>query len=418
MSIEPEVLRYVGVYEEPNNAYNTDNSAALGSFLAVPWWEGSLKIGGNRVPLDPMAGKVRADAHSQKVHGPRKCSVGFDVCLHSHGVDLDGNAVSVPTTSTWALLRILQAMLGGSIATTNPGVQTTVQAGTTATLVNVTAGHGNTRFQVGGAIACECISGTTNVIEAREILSVAANAVTVKEAFSAIPVTGRPVRGAVTVYPKEDPDTSLQVFVEGRELDDRFVFCGLQGKLALAIALNGLSKLSFDLQGAYWNALSAGAGITIPSYANFSPVPCVAAELTVPTVGSTTRVLVHQTGVKIEIGMEYEDIPSGAVAEGLRRKRRKPARPLVKGSFITPFEDLTWKTAHDNRTSHGIFQQLGNAPGSTLLISVPTAQITGTPQRVPAGVAAGFEVPWEGRLDEAIAGATEVTYAGARFHFL
>lgn len=416
MTIEPHALRYLGVYEEPagSTTYAVDHSSTPGDFLAVPYKEGTLEFDEGRTDLDPMAGKVRLDGHSEKVVGPVKPTGKFNVTLHSHGLDLDGD-VAAPTTSTWALLRILKAICGGSTATTNPGTQTLVVSSTTTT-VTVTATHG-ARFSGGGVIACQTTSGSS-LLELREILSVSGDIVTVKEAFSAAPVASTPVRGGVTVYMTEDPDTSLQFLIEGRELSDRFVFGGMQGGFGIAINQNGLSELSFNLAGALFSHLSDGSGVTVPTYSVFSPVPCVASILTVPTVGTTTRTVVHQTDVKLEIGIQYEAVASGSGVNGIRRMRRLPSRPLVKGSFTTPFEDSTWRTAHTSREDRALFLQLGNLAGSACLISLPTIQI-GQPKRAAAGAVAGETVPFEARHDtSALATTTALSYSAMRLHFV
>jgi hypothetical protein len=421
MSIEPHVLQKVGVYEEAAGSFATSNASTPGDFLDFPYEEGSLQIDADQVLLDPMAGKIQMDAYDEQVLGPKKCTVGMKTTLHSfgYGTGLDG-VEAVPTTSTWALLRVLKAILGGSFATTAPGAQTEVVSSTTTT-VTVTAAHG-ARFAKGGVIGCVVVNGSSQ-IEAREIDSVSTDTVTVKEAFSAAPVVGSVVNGGVTVHPTSDPDTSLQLLVQGRELSDRFVFCGLQGGLTIEVPFGqatSLPKLGFSLTGPYWERLSDGGSVpTAPSYDFFEPVRAVDAELTVPSISSTSRVVVHQTEFKIELsGLTYEDVPSGAGVQGVRRKRRMPGRPLVRGSFTTPYEDSTWFDAFSNSSDRAVFQQIGNLPGRTVLLSVPTVQI-GQPKRVAAGGVAGQMVPFMGRLDEAVdSPTTDAHYAAFRIHFL
>lgn len=418
MSIEPEILKRVGVYEEPNNAFAISSASTPANYLDFPYEEGSLQMEGDQPHLDPMAGKIEMDAMSIQVLGAKTCSVGVKTVLHSHGLDLSGVAAA-PTTSTWALLRVLRAIMGGSFARANGGA-TTVQAGSTVSTVTVNAGRG-ADFAKSGAIACVVASGSS-AIEIREIKNVVGDVISVKQAFSAVPVTGSAVRGAVTVHMTSDPDTSLQFLVEGRELSDRFVFCGLQGGLSLELPFgqaNALPKIALALTGSRWLRLADGAGApAAPSYGVFQPVRAVDAELTVPTVGATTRVLVHQTEIKIELpGLAYEDIPSGYGVEGVRRKRRMPGRPLVRGSFTLPFEDQAWFQAFEDRTSHAVFQQLGTLPGQAVLISVPTVQIQ-QPKRVAAGGVAGVMVPFIGRHDEDVTSPTTDAHRSAiRFHF-
>ena len=415
MSIELDLLRYVGLYEEPNGSYAVDHSATPGDFLAFPFMEGTLQAQLAQDDLNPMTGKIRADGDDKVILGPKSCTLAMATALHSHGLDLDGD-VAPPTVSTWALMRLLEAIMGGSITTTDESAQTTVQAGsTTTTAVEVTSSHG-TRFAVGGVIGCEVVSGS-GLIEAREIASIASDVITVKEAFSSAPVTGSAVRGGVTFHMTEDPNTSLQALIEGREGTDGLLLTGLQGGFSLQLPVGGLGQIAFALAGAAWSRLGSSS-VTVPSYSVFGPMALNPLEVHVPTIGSTTRVVVEQAEVSIEPQITYAPVRSGAAANTISRMRRQAVRPLVQGSFTIPYEDDTWWTAHSARQDRALFAQCGNVPGSTVLISCPTIQI-GLPQ--PAASAegiAGQTVPFRGRHDEEIGGSTEVGYSAFRIHCL
>lgn len=418
MTIELNALRGLWVIEEAAGSYAVDQSSTLPTgWLAMPYKEGTLTAARLVKMLDPMPAKVRADGHAKKVLGPKGSKVGFSTVLHSHGSSLHGVAAA-PTAATWALMRVLKALMGATSARVTGGA-TTVQAGTTSTVVNVTAGRG-ADFTAGQAIACQFVSGSS-IVEAREILSIATDAITVKEAFSAVPVTGTNVAGSVTFYLTEDPDTSLQMICEGRESDDRFCYRGLQGgfKIALKIGPDGdLPELAFDLMGATYAALSSASPQT-PTYGVFSPFASTYAELTVPTVGSTTRAKVEQSAVSFEPNVDSKPVRSGGGIETVSRMRRQATRPFVKGSFTIPFEDLTWENARANRTDLAVFQQIGNIAGSCCLISCPTVQVTDVQ---PAGSDEGISgqtVSFEGRHDEsALGGSTALSYSAMRIHLL
>lgn len=419
MTIEPHVLQKVGVYEEPNSAYAVSSAATLSNYLDFPYKEGSLQFDGEQALIDPMAGRLAMDAMTVHVLGPRSCTVQMSTALHSHGVLMTGST-AVPTVSTWPLLRVLKTILGGSFSRTAGGT-VQVAAGTTVNAVTVSSGRG-VDFQKSGVIACSVVSGSSN-LELREIKSIAGDVITVKQAFSAVPPTGSTVYGGVTVHMTSDPDTSLQVICQGRELSDRFVFCGLQGGMTLSLPFGQatqLAELSFSLSGPYWERLVDGGSVpTAASYTQYRPIRNVDAELTVPTVGTQTRRLVHQGEITIELpGLAYEDIASGAGVEGVRRKRRLPGRPLVRGSFTTPFEDSTWFDFFANRTNLAVFQQVGRLPGEACLISVPTVQLS-QPKRVAQGSIAGQQVSFIGRNDEDVDTPTTDAHTSAfRMHFV
>jgi hypothetical protein len=414
MSIEAQELAYLGLFEE--TTYQADESGTPASFVDFPYFIGTLDAQGAQVALDPMTGKMRLDAMDKKVLGPKSCSVSFASALHSHGQDLDGDVTPV-TKTTWGLLRALQTIMGGMAATTNESAQTTVQAGTTTTAVVCNDATHAARFQAGTAIGCEVVSGS-GLIEVREVASVASDTVTVKQAFSGTPVTSSAVRGGITVYMTEDPSTSLQVLLESREATDGAWYGGLQGGFSLQLPVGGLGQIAFALQGADWGRVGS-SGATIPSYSNFSPMALAPLEVTVPTVGATTRVLVEQSAVEITPGIVYAPQTSGAATNTIARMRRMPTRPLVQGTFTAPYEDDTWYTAHSSRTDLALFAQAGNVPGSTCLISVPTIQIVEPPQRGPSAEGiVGQTVTWQGRLDGEIGSTSELSYSALRMHFL
>ena len=415
MTIEADVLRWCGIYEEPAGSYQIDNSGTLAAFAHLPFEEGTLVAQLGRELLDPLAGKIRLDGHDKKVLGVRGCTLALSTMLASHGQDLDGDVAPV-TKSTWALLRVLQTVMGGSIATTDESAQTiVVVTGTSTTVVEVTTGHGG-RFEAGGVIGCQTVSGSS-ALELREVLSVSGDLVSVKQAFSGTPVTGTPVRGGISVYLTEDSTSSLQAVIEGREATDGVVLRGLQGGFSLTLPVGGRGQITFALAGAGWARLGASTPTT-PVYVSVSPFALVPLEVTVPTLGSTTRVVVPESELAIEPQIVYAPQRSGAATETIARMKRAPARPICRGSFVAPYEDDTWYEARDNRSDHAVFAQAGNLAGSCMLISLPTVQITDVQPAASGEGNAGQRVSFEARHDEEIGGATEVGYSALRLHFV
>lgn len=417
MSIEPEALRYVGLYEEPDGSYQTDHSGTPADFLAYPYEEGTLQLAGMVQDLRPTPGKIRRDGDVKGVLGPKSCTAAMATTLHSHGVDCDGQA-NPPTKSTWALGRMLTAIMGGALfdqgTAETSGSQTTVQSSTTTT-VTVDAGHG-ARFANRGVIACQTVSGSSR-LELREIESISTDVITVKQAFSAAPTTSTAVRGGATFYMTENPATSLQLLVEGREGTDGAGYRGLQGGFSLTLPVGGLGQLSVALAGAGWSRLGSSSA-TNPTYGVYSPIALNPLEVTVPTIGNSARVVVEQAEITIEPQITYRPQRSGAATETIARMVRAETRPLVQGSFVIPYEDDTWFNARDNKTDLALFAQLGTLAGSCALVSVPTIEIVDV-QPAPSGDGiAGQRVTWRARHDEETgAGSTEVGYSALRMHF-
>lgn len=416
MSYELNALRSVRVYVEPAGSYATDNSATPADFIDLPITEGYGPPAPARELLDPMLAQVRADGRAERVLGKRSATAQLACLLASHGVDMVGNETPPPST-TWALRRMLTAIMGAATVTGNEASATTVQAGTTTTVVNVTTNHGD-RWAGGRLIGCQVTSGSS-AIEWREVLSVSTDAVSVKEAFSATPVTGTSVRGGVTFTPTEDPDTSLQFIAQGVETADNMLLRGMQGGFQIEAKPGQLAKITFDLKGAAATKLSDHSGINVPSISNWAPVACVASELTVPTVGSTTRVPVLASDFAMTLGFTYEPITGYAGTETIIRMRRQRPRDgvLARGTFTVPYEDGTWITARDDREDRAIFMQLGNTAGASWLLSVPTVQIVDVQRAAGATGISSQVVSWESRLDSsAVASTTPFSYAAFRLH--
>lgn len=415
MSYEINSLRYAAVYVEPAGSYATDNTATPGDFLAVPITEGFAVPAPARDMLDPMLAQVQIDNRAKRVAGRRSASMQLAMLLASHGVDMKGNETQ-PSATTWALRRLLGAIMGGVSVTGTEASATTVQAGTTTTAVTVTTGHGD-RWVKGNVIACE-VSSSSTAIEAREVASVAGDVVTVTEAFSATPVTGTSVRGGVTFYPTEDPDTSLQFILQGRETADHFAAFGMMGGFQIEAKPGQLAKITFDLKGSSAEKLSDHSGITVPTHANWSPVACVASELRVPTVDSTTRTTVLASDFSLALGFAFEPVTGYGANNIIRMRRQRPRDGvLARPSFTLPYEDATWITARDDRENRAVHLQIGNAPGSCWLISIPTAQVTDVQRAASATQLSGQTVTLESRNDASSTASTgALSYAAIRIH--
>lgn len=415
MTIEIHQLRGIWVGVEPAGSYGVQFPLSFPSaFLAFPFMEGSLEWKQMTSMLDPKPAKLKLDGHSKKIPGRKSATLKFDAALHSHGLSLAG-VTAAPTATTWALFRLLKTMLGGSIARGNTGA-TVVAAGTTTTVLNVTTGRG-VDFAQNGVVAVPLVSG--GPLEAREIASVAGDAITVKQAFSAVPATGGSVYGGVTFFPTEDPADSLQCVIEGAENDNRIGLYGLQGGLKISVPIasdTDMPKLTFDLKGQVSARLAAQAAQAL-AYTLFEPMDGVASELTVPAFGSAqARTLVDDSAFSMDIALNYGPITSGAAAQNIKRMRRQATRPLVKGTFTTPNEDNTWYTLRDNKTDLTLFKQIGNLPGATWLISVSRIQVTDVQDGPTTTEASGQVVSFEGRRDAI--DSTDIGGAAVRIHCL
>lgn len=410
MSYEISSLRYLSVYVEPAGSYAIDGSGTPANFIAVPFQEGFAGPDPAREMLDPMIAQSRIDSRVEKVPGRRSAALSFSTLLASHGVAQTG-AAALPTSTTWALRRLLLAIMGGVSETTVPGTATTVVSATT-TAITVTSAHG-VRWIGGRVIGC-IVNGA---LEAREVLSVAGDVVTVKQAFSAAPAASSAVYGGVTFHPTQDPDTSLQFIAQGVELDDHYVLRGMQGGIQIEAKPGQLAKLSFDLKGAATTSLAAHTGISVPTFANFAPVVAVGSELTMPTVGVSTRNVVNASDFTVKLSFAYEPVTGYNGVENVIRMRRQRAQggALASGTITLPYEDKTYETARDAKAALALFFQIGNAAGSSWLLSFPTVQITDIKRAASASNLSGLTVSWEAREDSsAVASTTDFSRSAFR----
>jgi hypothetical protein len=89
---------------------------------------------------------------------------------------------------------------------------------------------------------------------------------------------------------------------------------------------------------------------------------------------------------------------------------------VCKGSFTTIFDDSTWETHVTSRTDKRIDLQLGNLPGSTIMVSQRAAQILPVKDAVHETGIAGQQIPYESRIPTAA--TTALTRSVLALHFL
>ena len=421
MSAELDLLRRLRVFEEPNGSYGVDDTANVATdFVDVPFTDGSLKWKTDQELFDPKIGSVLLEYQDKKVLGRAFPSLSFEMPLHSHGIALDG-VNAIPTKATWALLRILTAVFGASTAPTNGGARAVV-AGSTTSTINVTAGRG-TDFSPGQAVGVRVTGAAAGTIETREVLSVTANTITVTEQFSAAPVTGGTVYGAVSVYTIDDPLTSLQFVMEGLEADDKLAFFGMQGSPKFTIPTTGdIPKMSLDLKGCRWARLASGA-VAPASFANLSLFGTVFNEVHWTTISGSTvaRNVIDQSAQRYEPAIQYEAVRGSASANNnVIRMKRKQVRPPLKGGFTSLFQDSTWETERASATSKRLDMQLGNTPGTSgaggaIMICQRQMQASDVQPATHESGIGGLQVSAEGRIPDS--GTSAFTRAVSAMHF-
>lgn len=411
MSIEVRNLERLRVYEEAagSSTFAVDHSGTPNDFLDLHFQEGSVSANKQREMLDPQCAQQLKDAMTEKVLGRKRSTLGWTSLMASHGVTIDGNTAA-PTNATWAMARVMKAIMGGEQTETSPAAGTSVVSTTSNSVFDITTGHG-TRFTPGSGIAL-VIGGK---LECRVVEAVSTDEITVKVAFSATP-TGT-VYGSVTHYMTELPSTSLQFMLEGADSEDRYLFSGMQGGFGITIEPGQLPTIAPSLNGATWAKLASGS-LSNVTYSNFSPSAVVDSEFIVGTVGSATLATVDVQSTSWAPNIGFTEVTSPAGVNNIAAWVRARQVPLLSGSF-NPFRDgagTDWESYRDNRTDLALFQQIGSSAGSAVLLEAPTVQVVDVQDGDNNGLDA-FTVNWEARTDAEIGSTSELSYSAFRVHW-
>lgn len=401
-------------------AFAVDESGTPANFLDLPIVENS----GTFVPLtDHLEPELQQQylhsyTNSKMVLGKKSSTLALTTYLAGTGAPQDGNNA---WSTTWALGRLLAALMGAAYQGTPQAAATAVTAGSTTTSVNVTAGHGNTLGAPGGAYAVVLPNG---LIEAREILSVTANAVVPKVAHSTAPQAGAAVYWATTFGLTNNLAgflSTLQFLVEGAESGDEYVGLGMQGTMSIDITQGQIAKLSAQLTGASW-ARTSTLSLAAATITDFSPIAHMTSELILGTgtiTSTQTRNLVSHSSSTWTPGMANLPVtsPEGPASSGIIGWKRARGRAITGQVQVYDDTATNWITADTNRTDLSLFQQVGMTTAGIVLLSAPTIQLSVVPPRTPANDLYGFLVSWAGRNDEAIAApSTDVQRSAFRIH--
>ena len=401
-------------------AFAVDETGTLANFLDLPIVENS----GTFVPLiehlEPELQQqyLHSYTDSKMVLAKKSSTLALTTYLAGTGAPQDGNDT---WSTTWALGRLLAALMGAAYQGTPQVAATLVTAGSTTSSINVTAGHGTGLGSPGGAYAIELVSG---LIEAREILSCTANTVVPKVAHSEAPAAGKKVYWATTFGLTNNLAgflSTLQFLVEGAEAGDEYVGLGMQGTMSIDITQGQIAKLSAQLTGASW-ARPSVTSLSAATIANFSPIAHMTSELILGTgtlTATQTRNLVSHSSSTWTPGLANLAVtsPEGPASSGIIGWKRARGRAITGQVQVYDDTATNWITADANRTDLALFQQIGMTTSGIVLLSAPTVQLSVVPPRTPANDLYGFLVSWAGRNDEAIATpTTDVQRSAFRVH--
>lgn len=411
MSLELASLKTCRIAVEPAGSYGVE--IALGaSYQYLPITEDFAMPAPEREMQDPMVAQALINSTSIKVPGKRSGSAKVDVILGSHGLDIDGD-VAVPAIGAWPLRALLETVLGGFSTATLHAAQVTVQALSTTTVVNVTTGAG-ARMTKGQALGLT----TANGLEWAEILSISTDAISLRQALSATPTTGQPVRHSATFYATQNPDTSLQLAMAGAEVDDHFRFSGAQcSGFAIECKPGMLPKLSVDLKGRGVRSIAAHSGLAEITHSYFSPIIASGGCITTPAFGVTTRVDPYVSDCAPSFDHKYDAVTSYCATDNIARMKlqRPAAGKAAKLTLTMPYEDVSWVTARDSKGLVSVFFQLGSEVGASGLLSFPRMQVVGVKRASSGTNLAGQTIELEA-LQDTLDATTDLGRASWRLH--
>lgn len=364
--------------------FGVELSGSIGSFEDLRY--NSISPNLPETLLADMARVQRPYTRNPQVVGPRSTEIQTE-CDVVSGLLLDAGA-SAPGTPDWGLGLLWKIAFGGyrsAAGSTEDG-----GAASTASLLNVAAGHG-TRWTAGGAYAVMVAGGA---IEAREVASVAADALTPKIQHSAAPVNAAPVYNAHTFYPTSDPETSAQFLFETGDRDAIYWALGHQlGSFSLVTTLGQLARCAMTWKGATWAQDSSvgtplgGGAMGVASFApGREPTPYINSDVLFNVAGAAplAPTPVDPETIAFTFNHTFEPVlsPRGKGAGILRWFIRPPEQgtPLATVTLTIPLEDTeerlkVYQEARAARTPFYCFAQIGNVPGNIFLVSMPKMQI-------------------------------------------
>jgi hypothetical protein len=393
MGYEIDALKRLRVYVEPNGSYAIDNQANLGTattFQDIKVTDATAEL--KLEQLDNETMMQRIDGKLPMVNARRRSALTFTSYLNGTGTAA-GKSV-VPLTSS--LQNVLSTIMGGINYMSGTGIQSV--AGAAGGFYKVDAAS---QFKAGSAFGL--LNSTTNRLECVRVASTntSNNTITASLGQTFLPVSGATMYGGSTIYLTQDPNKSLQAYVEGVNDYDKWNLLGLQGGFGLKTEIGTLPTIDFKLEGASWISASAANGaVTLAeaTYSDATPPPFVDGLIYVnlaPNDTTTTRVAlapVDCPAFEFTPSIAYTDVLSERGVNNIVRKRRNRTAPIGSGKFTiyetgVGTESIVYQQIRENIYNSSaqlisgsqwleIGFQVGTTAGNVVFISMPQCQIT------------------------------------------
>lgn len=411
MTIELHAIQRAALTEEANNAFAVDVTGSA-TYVDLPVQENTGQLQLSKPTLDPQIQQQRLDARNKLELGPKSATFSFTVPMGATGVAAGDGATS-PAYTDQGLLYLLKLGFGGANDSNTGGTVTSAAA----------------EYQFIGSPANwdggECVGwvNASGRIEARAVAAETGSTIRTRDQLSTIPSASDVLYAGTTIHPTTNPDTSIQMIVEGAEEDDRWLLMGGQlTSFGINLTLGQIGAFTFTIEFADW-ASEPSQAITVADYSTFSPLYGWEALRTINGAangGSIAGACLDASSVEITMNAPvYAKVMSGCGTNTVKRWRRTRAVPFSAWTLTLPYEDTSWFTERDDQEYYGLTIQVGHVAGKTILIEMPRAQVTDV-QRTDADGLAYQAVTFEATTDSFVTQADDddIRYAAFRIHFL
>lgn len=413
-------VRRIRIAEEANGSFASDLSGSMGSFLDLPFHEGSAVLKLNQPTESPLHSQQHLDGYPLEVLMPKSAQLDWSMNLET----LDTKPASGVTAAQGPLGLLLKVALGGE----NLGVGTAITTGATATSLPTSSAAG---IPVGGCVGATVTSG---VLAMREVKSKSSNTVTLKLALSGSPANSSDVKSAATYYmggTDGSLTTSLQAAIEGLFTQDRYLLLGgWLSSITITLGPGAIPKVTFSFMFAQWlpadgsstsGNLQTGA-LGIATYVNAKTIVQKDSELRQQTNATTTlnaATLLAASSIEFKPNLKYSAQRTPAGTNTIKQAIRDRSAPVIAGSFVLPYEDQTWVTARDSRTAKALWYQIGTSlTDGGILLAAPTVQVTNVQIENVDGILS-TRVDWKGRNDGDTSGSTtDLAKSAFRIHLI
>ena len=352
---------------EVESSFATENGAhSWTSFRAI-----DPQVTPGQLMHDELENKARITQGIEQVLGRKSEGSRLSFGLYLRG---DGDAL---TSGASPSDDALQSLLGDCMGGSRSGDGTTIASTSTTTVLECTHTSG---LAAGGACLVEDAGGS-GINQIGLIESISGTSVTLKNALSNAPSTGKVVWGAYTSYVDPSATDTWQFRALGDAAADIWLLLGVIGGFGLAnlLQINELARINFDLFCTSWEKDVA----TLDS-GTFDGGDMLetseAMEIHYQNHGTTTRNLISVSALEVNPGIVWTPLNArgNADVQHVDRIRMTQCTPTV--NFTADPSSAFW-TIHSARTAKYLAIMFGRTAGQSWCLELPNIKTMQAPAR-------------------------------------